>query len=107
MTDEWITADVAVNSGFANGYLDVSKIDPTSDWFDPSIIPAIPKMLSTDLGTLMNGVHLINEAKDRRKIEEVTRYEAKLLFEKWHQPDFPKLMMKYMMSLRTKKDAKM
>ena len=60
LTDKWVTAEMAVNSGFANGYLDVSKIDPQSDWFDPSIIPAIPKMLSTDHFTLMNAMKLIN-----------------------------------------------
>lgn len=56
---------MAVQSGFANGYLDVSKIDPKSEWFDPSIIPAIPKLLSTDYDTLLNGMHLINEAKNK------------------------------------------
>ena len=60
LTDEWIIADMAVKSDFANGYLDVSKMDPTSDWFDPSILPAIPKLLSTDYNTLLNGMDLIN-----------------------------------------------
>ena len=27
LTDQWVTAEMAVNSGFANGYLDTSKID--------------------------------------------------------------------------------
>ena len=98
---------MAVNSGFANGYLDVSKINPDSDWFDPSIIPTIPKMLSTDYFTLMNAMSLINQAKDNDKIERITRKEAELLTEKWFRPDFLKLMMAYMIGLRNKRKAKM
>lgn len=102
-----MTAKQAVDSGFANDYLDMSKIDPNSDWFDPSIIPAIPKILSTDYDTLLNGMHLINEAKNRRKIEEVSKNEARMLVEKWLKPDFQKLMAKYMASLKKRKDAKL
>jgi uncharacterized membrane protein len=88
--------------------LDTSKIDPKSEWFDPSIIPAIPKLLATDYGTILNAMHLINEAKDRKKIEEVTKFEARKLYEKWFRPDFLPLMMKYMQSLKNKKpQAKM
>ena len=94
---------MAVQSGFANGYLDVSKIDQKSDWFDPSIIPAIPKLLSTDYDTLLNGMHLINEAKNKKKIEEITIREGQYLVDKWFQPNFPKLMMTYMMNLKKKR----
>ena len=53
-------------------------------------------------------MNLINAAKDRKKIEEVTKHEARLLMEKWFRPDFMPLMMKYMQSLKNKKpQAKM
>lgn len=103
MLDEVVTADEAVRTGFANGFIDMSKLDPKLDWFDPSIIPAIPKLLDTDLGTLKNGMYLLNEAKDREKMLSVTRMEGEHLVKKWFQPDFPALMAKYMMQLQRNK----
>ena len=71
-------------------------------------MPAIPKLLATDYNTIVNAMNLINAAKDRKKIEEVTKHEARLLMEKWFRPDFMPLMMKYMQSLKNKKpQAKM
>lgn len=78
-----------MQTGFANGYLDVAKVDPMSDWFDPSIIPVIPKLLSYDYNTLLNSMFLLNEAKDRKKFEDVTKEEAHYLVEKYFKPDFP------------------
>jgi len=64
LLDETITAKQAVESGFANDYLDMSKFDVNKDWFDPDAVPAIKKLLSTDYATLVNGMNLINLAKD-------------------------------------------
>ena len=54
LTDKKVTSQEAVKFGFANGIID--KFDPNSDWFDPAIIPVIPKMLSYDYRTLTNGM---------------------------------------------------
>ena len=67
--------------GFANEIID--GFDPKKDWFDPSMVPAVTKMLDTDYGTIMNAMHLINSAKNNRKIEEVTRGEAAASIKKW------------------------
>jgi len=61
----------------------MSKFDAKKDWFDPDAVPAITKLLSTDYATLVNGMNLINMAKDTKKIEEVTRTEGHYLIKKW------------------------
>ena len=43
LTDKILSAKEAVSCGFSNGIID--KFDPQSDWFDPNIIPVIPKLL--------------------------------------------------------------
>lgn len=100
LCDEWVTAKTAVDTGFANGYVDTSKLDPKSDWFDPSILPCIPKLLDTDYGTLLNGMELMHAAKDRKKIEDVTMMEAQYLVKKWFRPDYKALIAKYMIKLK-------
>lgn len=91
LLDKTMTAQEAVHYGFANAIID--KFDPKKDWFDPSLIPAIPKLLETDYDTLLNGMNVINKAFDNKKIEEITRYEAASSFNKWQQPNSLPLMM--------------
>jgi enoyl-CoA hydratase/carnithine racemase len=54
LTDKVLTAQEAVRSGFANGLVDT--LDANSDWFDPSLIPIIPKLLGNDLRTMTNSM---------------------------------------------------
>ena len=75
------------------------------------MIPAIPKILSFDLNTILNMVEQINLSKDRKRIEEVTRREGVALVEKWKHPDFIPNMVQYMMNVKAKnkknKEAKL
>ena len=96
--DPTLTAKEAVQFGFANEIVD--GFDKTKDFFDPSLIPAIPKLLSTDLFTITNAMHLLNSAKDNKKIEQITRKEAETSFKKWHNPESLTIMRNYMASLR-------
>ena len=52
LNDKLVTAQEAVDCGFANGIID--EFDKGSEWFDPDIIPVIPKLLNTDYRTLVN-----------------------------------------------------
>ena len=84
-----------MDAGFSNGI--VNQFDPASEWFNPDIIPAIPKLLRTDISTLVNGMEQLNHSKDLTKIEEVTRREADAVVAQWASPGFMKRMMMYMM----------
>ena len=74
LTDKILTAQEAVKSGFANDL--VSNLDANSDWFDPSLIPIIPKLLKNDYRTLTNSMQEINYSRDNARIEEITRREG-------------------------------
>jgi len=89
--------------GLANGLIDPSSFDPSSSWFDPSIIPAIPKLLDTDHDTIVNAMFLLNAAKDRQKIEEVSKMEAKYMIKQWFSPNFPLIMAKYLINQQKKR----
>jgi len=49
-----LTAQEGKERGFVNGI--IQDFDPNSDWFDPDIIPAIPKLLQSDFGTIVNSM---------------------------------------------------
>jgi hypothetical protein len=49
---------------------------------------------------------VINHAKDIKKIEEITKYECDVLFEKWMQPDFLPNVMAYLESMKKDKKKK-
>lgn len=67
MLDRQITAQEAVQCGFANGIItDLNNVD---HWPDISKIPAIGKLLATDYRTLVNCKELINAARDNNRIE--------------------------------------
>jgi hypothetical protein len=66
------------------------------DWFDPKIIPIISKLLESDYNNIVNSMKLLNEAKDLKNIEIVTRREAELLLETWMDPSFILKMKSYM-----------
>lgn len=74
LTDKVVTAQEGVKAGFINGIVD--KFDPNSDWFDPNIIPIIPKLLKNDYRTLVNSMEQLVASKDMARIEEVTDREA-------------------------------
>ena len=54
LLDKKLSAEDAVKCGFANGIID--KFDKNNEWFDPSIIPVIPKLLKNDYRTLTNSM---------------------------------------------------
>ena len=87
-----------MKTGFANDI--IGGFDANKDWFDPSMIPAITKLLETDTNTIVNAMHLINSAKDNKKIEEVTRREAQESIKKWQNPESIKIMLHYMKHLK-------
>ena len=74
LLDATLGAQDAVKQGFANDIVD--QFDPASEWFNPDVIPAIPKLLATDYHVLVNGMEQLNHSKDLKRIEEVTRREA-------------------------------
>ena len=52
LTDRWVTAQDCLKTGYVNDILDV--FDRKQDWFNPDLIPCIPKLLATDYRTLVN-----------------------------------------------------
>jgi peroxisomal 3,2-trans-enoyl-CoA isomerase len=88
LTDKLLTAQEAVKTGFANGIIE-DGFDKDSDWFDPNIIPVIPKLLDTDLVTLSNAMNEMNLSKNIPLIEEITKREGKQLVATWFHPEFP------------------
>ena len=104
LTDRMIFAKEAVRLGFANGLL--ADVDLDDDWVDPDLVPAIPKLLSYDLGTILHCQKQLVLSKDLKKIEEVTKREGRQLYEKMMGPEFLPLMMEYGQKLRAKAKAK-
>lgn len=103
MLDKSITAQEAVQCGFANGIIDgLNKVDYFPDL---SKIPTITKLLSTDYRTLVNCKELINAAKDNAAIEATITREARALTETWLEEDFPPKLMKYMSNIKKAKKA--
>jgi len=100
LTDRWVTAQEAVDVGFANGMIDT--FDPKSDFIDPDMIPCIPKLLKTDYRTLVNCMEQLNASKDLDEIEKVTRREAQALIDTWKDPEFAPKMFKFMKQLGMK-----
>ena len=49
-----MTAQEGKERGFVNEI--IYDFGPNSDWFDPNIIPAIPKLLQSDLSTIVNSM---------------------------------------------------
>ena len=58
MLDKPISAKKAVAVGFANEIIEDLKDEP--EWFDINKVPAIGKLLATDLFTLTNCKRLLN-----------------------------------------------
>jgi len=106
LCDKMVKAPLAQKSGFVNGIVDA--FDKDSDWFNPDIIPCIPKLLATDYRTLVNCMEQLNESKDLAKIEEVTMRELKALVSTYANPEFLKSLMMYLKAMSdSKKEAKM
>jgi len=99
-----LTAAEVVKTGFANGLID--GFDRNKDWFDPSMIPAVTKLLNTDHDTIANAMDLINLAKDNQRIEAVTRREAAASANKWKDPNSLAIMLQYIQGLRQAAMAK-
>ena len=108
LTDKMVKADLAAKSGFVNGIVD--GFDKKSEWFNPDIIPVIPKLLNTDYKTLVNCMAQLNQSKDLAKIEEVTMRELKALVETYANPQFLESLKMYLEAVsgtNSKKEAKM
>lgn len=98
MLDKTITAQEAVQCGFANGIID--NLNNVDYFPDLSKIPTITKLLATDYRTLINCKELINAARDNQAIEAAITREARALVETWLEEDFPPKLMKYMYGLK-------
>lgn len=106
LTDRVLTAKEALNTGFANGIVD--SFDPKSEWFDPSIIPVIPKLLKNDVNTMTNCMQEINFSKANDRIAEITAREGEALVATWTTPEFMMKMKAYLkQTLNKKEQAKM
>ena len=78
------------------------------DYFpDVTKIPAIPKLLSSDLRTLVNCKSLINASRDEAALELAITREAKALVDTWMDEEFPPKLMKFMQSVMGKKRPKL
>ena len=97
-----MTAQEGYQKGFINGIIDT--FDPRSDWFDPDMIPAIPRLLSFNSQTLKNCMNVMNKSKNVDQIEKVTRYEADSLYQRWKDPNFMQNLKNYMSELKKKKN---
>jgi enoyl-CoA hydratase/carnithine racemase len=86
LTDKRLNAEEALKVGFINGIID--KFDKGSEWFDPNIIPVIPKLLSSDYKTLVTSMEQFNLSKDVPKLEAISQREADALVNHWSDPDF-------------------
>lgn len=75
------------------------KLFGDSDFFDPNVIPIIPKLLATDTKTLLNCKDQINKSKNLPRRNEVLNRENKALFDVYMDEDFPPKMLKYMLSV--------
>jgi enoyl-CoA hydratase/carnithine racemase len=94
LNDKVLSAQEAVNCGFANGIID--RFEKKNEWFDPSILPVIPRLLKYDYRTLTNMMEQLNYTKDMSNIEAVTKREGKALVATWADPAFMVKMMAYM-----------
>ena len=101
MLDGSLTAQQAVESGFANSIVPELKDEP--DWFEIKKVPGLVKLLATDYQTLTNCKRLLNAAKDNKKINETIELEAHGLIDSWEHPDFIEKVMSYVMELMMKK----
>ena len=104
LADKVVTAQEAYQRGFTNGIL--TNL-PDTDFFDPGLVPVIPKLLKGDPQTVQNCMEQINLSKNNDKIDEVTRREAQALVETWADPSFMKKMKAYMKQTLDKKKAKL
>jgi enoyl-CoA hydratase/carnithine racemase len=102
MLDKPINARKAVSVGFANEVIEELKDEP--DWFDIKKVPAIGKLLDTDLFTLTNCKRLLNQAKPN--IDELLQREGETLISKWMRPDFEENMANYIQSIFAEKEKK-
>ena len=105
MLDKVLTAQEAHRAGFVNGILPNSFLD--SDFFDPNLVPAIPKLLATDYTTLVNCKEQMNLSKDLPLRNAVVKRENAALKAIYLSEEFPQKMMKYMMSVMNKNKPKM
>ena len=51
-------------------------------------------------------MEVLNYSKDIKKIEEITKYEADVLFKKWQKPDFMPNVITYLESMKKDKKKK-
>lgn len=112
MLDRKITAQEAVDLGFANAI--IPELQEQPDWFDISSVPPIIQLCNTDYRTLMNCKALMNAAKDNVGIEKALKVESLALVANWTHPDFVAKFQAYLnksISTRSKKkphdDAKL
>ena len=99
LLDRPIKAQEAMHCGYINGIIEGLS---SEHWPDLDKIPAIPKLLSTDLRTLVNCKELINAARDNKSIEQTITREAKALVDTWLHEDFPPKLAKFMTSVMSK-----
>ena len=97
-----MTAQEGYQKGFINGIID--DFDSRSDWFDPNIIPAIPRLLSFDSKILKNCMNVLNHSKNVDQIEKVTRFEADALYQRWTEPYFMQNISNFLGKLKKKKN---
>ena len=96
MLDKPVSAQEAVQCGFANGI--ITDLNGTDHWPDLSKIPTLAKLCATDARTLVNCKELINAARDNARIEQTIVREARALVETWMEESFFAKMASYVQS---------
>ena len=96
MLDRPISAVEAKKAGFINDLVPDDAFPSDSDFFDPNVVPAIPKLLATDYTTLVNCKEQMNLSKDLKTRNAVALRENEALAALYLQPGFIDKMKSYM-----------
>ena len=96
-----LTARDLEKAGYINGI--ISGFKEGEDFFDPNIVPAIPKLMKAEVSSLTNAMQLLIEGKGIDRIEEVIKNEAEALVNSYFQPAFFVKMQAYQESIKKKK----
>lgn len=111
MLDRPVPAAVAMKAGFVNDLVPEEAFPTDSDFFDPNVVPCIPKLLATDYTTLVNCKHQLNLSKNLRIRNDTVLRENKALAALYLKPGFVPKMASYMKQVAArsakKKQAKL
>ncbi|TNV77060.1 hypothetical protein FGO68_gene17482 [Halteria grandinella] len=65
-------------------------------------IPCVPKLLASELSTLVRAKRLLTEGQGRERMAEAIQRESEALHQIWVSKEFPDKMMAYLLQLQFK-----